>query len=391
MFKTFKFVLTASAVATLVACGGGSGGEDAAPTTLKISGTVVDSAIAGAKVCLFADGVAVKDAAGTAVCSADTDANGAYALTVPASVVDAAQLTLRATKDAILLTSALGTKANAVSKSGGDGELTATELANTKVTHFTTADLVLADTDGNGFLSTSEVATVVDPAKRVQIASVIKAAVDYNQTALLGGTTTNTLLLAQAAAAGNNLGSTGAPLSTWYVDSANATVISAVTSEVAATAPTGGSTTAPTGGGNYRLTETLISYTPDSNNFVEGFYCNLGDNFGTGAPRDVQVTLDAAAGTFSLTVPSTGGDEGGSVSGSYSPVTYAIAFSESESKGPTGVPGFSTASSTSFTGSVNPVTGTITGQLSESTTNYRDSDNATRTCSGVVGVTLTKQ
>lgn len=212
LFFISKSRLTAiAAAALLAACGGGSGTEDAAPDTLKISGTVVDSAIAGAKVCLFADGVAVKDATGNAVCSADTDANGSYTLSVPGSVVDAAQLTLRATKDAILLTSALGTKANAVSKSGGDGELTATELPNTKVTHFTTADLVLADTDGDGFLSVSEVANVVDPGKRVQIASVIKAAIDYNQTALLGGTTNNTLLLAQAAAAGGNLGSTGAP------------------------------------------------------------------------------------------------------------------------------------------------------------------------------------
>ena len=384
LFFISKSRLTAiAAAALLAACGGGSGTEDAAPDTLKISGTVVDSAIAGAKVCLFADGVAVKDATGNAVCSADTDANGSYTLSVPGSVVDAAQLTLRATKDAILLTSALGTKANAVSKSGGDGELTATELPNTKVTHFTTADLVLADTDGDGFLSVSEVANVVDPGKRVQIASVIKAAIDYNQTALLGGTTNNTLLLAQAAAAGGNLGSTGAPLSIWYANPANATIISVVTGEAALTAPSGS--------GNYKLSQTLISYNEDPRNYEEGFWCSLGEDFGREPPLDVTVALDAANGTFSLTVPASVNGEGGAVTGSYSPVTYAISFSFSESRRPTGVTGFSYASSTSFSGSVNPLTGAITGQLSESVTNYRDLDNATRTCSGVVGVTLVKQ
>ncbi len=208
----------------LTGCGGGS--SDTAPpaTQTSISGQVVDGPIAGASVCLLADGVAVMNN-GAELCSAKTDQAGNYTLAIPSGLVDdAKRLTLIASKDGgIKLVSSIGTMAEVKAKAK-DNKVTMLELPASKITHLTTSQLVLMDTDKNDSVSAAEASLFIQDYQKLQeLSALIKAVIDYGKgTELLSGDAKNTLDLIRDAMDGTL--PNGSTLETWYKDPNNQAV-----------------------------------------------------------------------------------------------------------------------------------------------------------------------
>ncbi|MEW5973632.1 MAG: hypothetical protein AB1713_07740 [Pseudomonadota bacterium] len=217
--------------ALLTGCGGGSSAPSASTTDTTISGAVVDAAVQGAIVCLYADGQAVMN--GTApVCSAATDTNGNYTLTIPGGLVDdAKRLTLVATKaGGIKLVSSIGTMAEVKAKAGSDNTVTTGELPQAQVTHFTTAEFATKDTDNDGDVSDDEEdAYTLNPEQIQQLAALIKAVVDYGTQygyLLSDESVEDTLELIEKVLKDGMIGSID--LDDWYTDSNNSDVVSDV-------------------------------------------------------------------------------------------------------------------------------------------------------------------
>jgi len=211
----------------LTGCGGGS--SDTAPpatqTSTSISGQVVDSPIAGASVCLLADGKAVLNN-GAELCSAKTDQAGNYTLAIPSGLVDdAKRLTLIATKDGgVKLVSSIGTMAEVKAKAK-DNKVTMLELPASKITHLTTSQLVLMDTDKNNSVSAAEASLFIQDYQKLQeLSALIKAVIDYGKGAeLLTPDVKNTLDLIRYALDGTL--PNGSTLDIWYKDPNNQAVI----------------------------------------------------------------------------------------------------------------------------------------------------------------------
>jgi len=230
--KTIYPLSALTLAALLSACGGGSDGSsdggNSTPVTpapqaaVTLSGQVVDGPIAGAKVCLFVDGVAARDASSAAICSSETDAQGNYSLSVPRTL-SAGLLTLLASKGSdIKLTSALGTLEQLLAAAGSSGTVTSATLPTVRVTHFTTADGVLSSGERDAY------APDIDATQNV--AAVIKAVIDFPAQAgdLLGAQTTDTLQLAAAAARKHVLGTSGKTAEEWLAAANNANIRTAV-------------------------------------------------------------------------------------------------------------------------------------------------------------------
>lgn len=368
----------------LAACGGAGGSATASKEadSVVLSGQVVDGPIAGAQVCLLSDGVQVRDTNGTAICSSQTDANGAYSIKIPLGV-PLGFLTLVATKDSyIKLASTLGTFSQVMAAAGNGGTVTPASLPGSRVTHFTTANLALADTNNDGTVSMSEFnAYLSDFTKVRKVAAIVKAVIDFGQAgSLIGGQTNDTLALASAAARDQALGTTGKTTTQWLVDPANANVLAAVDQDVSADMAGKFS--------NYQFSTVVTSsHTPPVvtvNNGTASIYCQAN---GTNESTTVQIALDAVRGIVVLK------HEDGQITGSYNPETGAVSLAE---ENPLAVsmatPTITYYSEGSFNmnGTVNASTGNITGTYSESTATTWTLNSTRQECTAGGTFTATK-
>jgi hypothetical protein len=367
----------------LTACGGGSDNNNTSPAPgqtatvaqpIALSGQVVDGPISGAQVCLFSDGVQVRDSNGANVCATQTDAQGFYTIQIPSNI-SPGFLTLVASKGSyIKLTSALGTFSQLLAARGSDGKVTSASLPGSRVTHFTTANLALADTNNDGTVSMSEFnAYIADYAKVRNVAAVIKAAVDFGQaSSLIGGQSTDTLLLASAASRNQTLGSSNKTLAQWAADPSNASVIAAIDSDVVADLASKFS--------NYQLstvvTSSRIPPAITANNGAASLACEINTN---NESATVQIALDAARGVMILKHDNT------HTVGSYNAQAGTVSLTEND---PLAVSTVSPAGVTYYaegffklSGTVDAATGKITGTYSELSANTWSLDTRRQECS----------
>jgi hypothetical protein len=390
MNKKIDFKLLAlTAAVMLTACGGGSGstssnGTDSkGPDSVVLSGQVVDGPVAGAQVCLFADGAQAHNSAGAAICSSETDAQGNYTLTIPRNLPPGF-VTLVASKGSnIKLASTLGTFAEVLQAAGNDGTVTPANLPAARVTHFTTADFALADANKDGTVSKDEVAVYVPDFAAVQkVAAVIKAVIDFEGQAgaLIGGQTTNTLDLAWAVARNQTLGTSNKTADQWLSDPANANIIAAVHQDVAQDLEGRFS--------NYQLSHVVTSsYSPDPvvrNGGGASIYCSVGTNE---EPETVQIAFDAARRIVVIKY------EGGQDVGSYDPQTGAVSLNEVDPRvvalsGPEIT--YYSEGSFNLTGTFNASTGKITGTFSEMSATTWTLDSTRQECTAEGTITATK-
>lgn len=371
----------------LAACGGGGGSDTTSQASnsnpVVLNGQVVDGPIAGAQVCLFSDGVQVRDSAGTAVCSSQTDVQGNYTIQIPSNVA-LGFLTLVATKDGyIKLTSALGTFSQVMAAQGSDGKVTPASLPGSRVTHFTTANLALADTNNDGTVSMSEFnAYIADYNKVRNVAAVIKAAIDFGQgSSLIGGQTSDTLSLASAAAKDETLGTSGKTTTQWVADPANANVLAAVDQDAAADLAGRFA--------NYQLSTVVTSHQipapVTANNGTASIYCEVNTN-NESAP--VQIAFDAARGIVILK------SEDGQITGSYNAQTGALSLNQTDPRAVSLVSSsgvtFYSESHFRMNGTLNASTGNIAGTYDEMTANTWSLDATRQECSAGGTFTLTK-
>lgn len=380
----------------LTACGGGGSGSGdsiinsdsvSSPSTtgrnsIVLSGQVTDGPIGGAQVCLFSDGVQARDATGTAICSSQTDANGNYSINIPLGV-PLGFLTLVASKDGyIKLASTLGTFSQVMAAAGNGGTVTPASLPGSRVTHFTTANLALADTNNDGTVSMAELdAYITDFAKVRNVAAIVKAAIDFGQAAsLIGGQTNNTMLLASAAARNETLGTSGKTAAQWIADPANASVISAIDQDV---------TTDMAGRfSDYRLstvvTSSHIPPTVSANNGNASIYCGINTS---NESVTVKIAVDAARGIVVLK------HDDGQMVGGYNPQTGALNLSDSDPLAVALVSSGITYYSEGFfrvNGTLNASTGNITGTYSEMSATTWTLDSTRRECTADGTFTMTK-
>nr|WP_217343683.1 hypothetical protein [Noviherbaspirillum sp. L7-7A]MBV0877752.1 hypothetical protein [Noviherbaspirillum sp. L7-7A] len=313
----------------LAACGGsssnngdssnasGSGARaGAGGNAITLSGLVSDGPIAGAQVCLFSDGVLVKNAAGAALCSSDTDAEGNYTIAIPNDLAPGF-LTLVASKGSnIKLASALGTLAQVMEAAGGGTTVTASSLPSARISHFTTADFVLADINNDGTVSKAEIdAYVPDYTKIRPAAVVVKAVIDFGQAgSLLGSQASNTLLLASAAVRGQTLGTTSKTATQWVNDAANASVVSAVDQDLA--------NAMAANFASYQFSTKVTSFhVPSAVSFNNGssIFCEINTS---NESVIVDIAVDASRGIFVLR------HDGIQTVGSYNPKTGAVSLTE---------------------------------------------------------------
>jgi hypothetical protein len=390
-----KFMRQTLAVAllplSLVACGGGSS-DGSSPLTsattagaesVVLSGQVVDGPIAGAQVCLFADGVQVRNAAGAPVCSTESDAQGNYSLTVPRNI-PAGFLTLIASKSSyIKLASALGTLSQVLGAAGNSGTVTSASLPAVRITNLTTANFALADTNNDGTVSKAELDAYNSEYTKVRpVAAVIKAVIDLGQAAsLISGQTNDTLQLASAAATNQTLGSTNKTATQWVVDPANANVIAAVDQDVA--------TDMANSFSNYQLSTAVISSqippTVTANNGTASLYCEINTN---NESATVQIAFDAARGLVVLKHDNT------QIVGSYNSQTGAVSLNEND---PLAVSMVSSSGVTYYgegffklNGTFNASTGKIIGTYSELSANTWSLDSTQQKCTAGGTFTATK-
>jgi hypothetical protein len=316
----------------LAACGGSSGnhGDNSnasgsgatGSNAITLSGLVTDGPIAGAQVCLFSDGVQARNAAGAAICSSDTDAQGNYSIAIPKDLASGF-LTLLASKGSnVKLASALGSLAQVMEAAGSGATVTPASLPSARITHFTTADFVLADTNNDGTVSKAELdGYVPDYTKTRPAAVVVKAVIDFGQGgSLLGSQASNTLLLASAAVKDQTLGSTGKTATQWVNDAANATVVTAVDQDLANDMV---GTFA-----NYQLSTNVTSYhVPSAVSINNGsgnsasIFCEINT---TNDSFIVQIAVDASRGALVLK------HDGMQTVGSYNPKTGAVSVIQAD-------------------------------------------------------------
>jgi filamentous hemagglutinin family protein len=374
----FKLLsLTAAVTVMLAACGGGDGGSS--DTTAKgsdsvvLSGQVVDSPIAGAQVCLFTDGVQARDAAGAAICSSDTDAQGNYTISIPRTLAPGI-VTLVANKGSnIKLTSTLGTVAQVLDAAGNGGTVTPANLPAARVTHFTTADFALADANNDGTVSKSELDSYVPDFAAVQkVAAVIKAVIDFEGQAgsLIGGQTTNTLTLASAAARNQTLGSSNKTADEWLSIPENANIKAAVNQDLV--------TDLEGRFSNYKLTTVVTStYTPPKvvrNDGAASIYCSVG----TDGASDIQIAFDAARRIVVVK------NQGVASVGSYNPQTGGVILNDGSPPevvlaSPSGIT-FYSEDSVNMSGTFNASSGNITGTFAEMTATTWTLDSTRQEC-----------
>lgn len=325
--RTTRFALSVSMLAALAACGGGDGDADTGSpaaggtATITLSGQVVDGPIAGAKVCLFSGGAQARNAAGEAICASETDAQGNYTMTVPRNLAPGF-ITLVATKGSdIKLASTVGTVDQLLAIAGTGGAVTTAGLPTAKVTHFTTADFALADTNNDGTVSKDEQDAYVPDSTVVQkAATLIKAVIDFSQgSALIGGQTPNTLALAAAAVRNQPLGSGGQTPEQWFADPANAEVIAAVNKDLADTLDGKFA--------KYQLSKVVTaSFIPpvvSRNGGAATIYCGIETQNTT---EVVEIALDAARRAAVLRYTDEG--ETGQMVGSYDPASGAVSIDD---------------------------------------------------------------
>ena len=378
MYKTLAIALLPL---SLAACGGGDS-TSKETDSIVLSGQVVDGPIEGAQVCLFSDGVQARNAAGDAICSSQTDAQGNYSMTVSRNLAPG-MVTLVASKGSnIKLASTLGTLAQVLEAAGNDGTVTSANLPAARVTHFTTADFALADTNNDGTVSKDEFnAYVSDFAAARKVAAVVKAVIDYGQAAsLIGGQTSDTLLLASAAARNQPLGASNKTAAEWIADPANATVITAVDQDVAADMAGRFS--------SYQLstvvTSSHIPSTVTRNNGTADIYCEINNN---NESRPVQLAFDAARGLVVLK------HEEGQMVGSYNPQTGAVNLIDNDPLAVALVSSGITYYSEGFfklNGALNAATGNITGTYSEMSATTWTLDSTRQECTAEGTFTATK-
>lgn len=381
---------TLALAALLTACGGGGGGGGndsgtgnpggpAAQGAVTLSGQVIDGPIAGAKVCLQIDGAAARDAANAAICSAETDAQGNYSLSVPRSL-NAGLLTLVASKgSSIKLVSTLGTLEQVIAAAGSSSLVTAANLPAARVTHFTTADFVLADSNHDGVLSSAERAAYVPSvAAAMEVAAVIKAVVDFNGQAggLLGGATNDTLQLAAAAAQKKTLGSTQQTAAQWLALPANANIAQAVLNDLTLDA---GHVFA-----RYQFTGTVVAESiPAPTNTVVGgmqasLYCT---SPGESETEVVELALNARLGIAVVRQQDNGLQY--YLVGDFNPSTGDVLFSYAEPRHVSLANSVTTYYSESFSTlrlKLDAQSGSLTGTSSDSVTNSWTLDASTKTC-----------
>ena len=378
MFSKMNYKLSALAVAAmLAACGGdgdgGGNGASTAPGSVKLSGQVIDGPIADAKVCLFVDGAEALDAANAAICSGNTDAEGNYSLMVPRNL-NPGLLTLLASKGSnIKLISALGSLEQVLDAAGSSDAVTAAELPAARVTHFTTADFVLSDTNHDGVLSAAEHAAYVpDFTASQNVAGVIKAVIDFASLAgdLLGGTTGDTLALASAAAQGKPLGTTNQTAEQWLADSVNAEIVEEIRKELADSITSDFV--------RYEFTGTVTAANGSPPDAPGPLSCDMA-NAGDVEVETVEIALDAQRGI--VVVKNT--DESGAVSqvvGSFDGKTGEFKLKEVERTSlKSGSTIYSSESISTTLGKVD-AQGAITGTTTDSVVNSWSDDATTKTC-----------
>jgi hypothetical protein len=325
-----KFMHKAAAIAVLpfflAACGGSSSNNGDSSNTsgssatggnaITLSGLVSDGPIAGAQVCLFSDGVQVKNTAGAPLCSSETDAQGNYTIAIPKDLAPGF-LTLVASKGSnIKLASALGTLAQVMEAAGSSTTVTASSLPSARISHFTTADFVLADTNNDGTVSKAELdAYVPDYAKIRPAAVVVKAVIDFGQGgSLLGSQASNTLLLASAAVKDHTLGTTSKTATQWVNDAANASVVTAVDQDLA--------NNMAGAFASYQLSTKVTSFHVPSSvsvNTGSSISCEINTS---NESVIVDIAVDASRGIFVLR------HDGIQTVGSYNPKTGAVSLTE---------------------------------------------------------------
>lgn len=370
---------------SLAACGGGGGAgggtNSNASDSVVLSGQVVDGPIAGAQVCLFSDGVQARNAAG-AICSSGTDAQGNYTITIPRDLTPGF-LTLVASKGSnIKLVSTLGALSHVLEAAGNGGTVTSANLPTARITHLTTANFALADTNNDGTVSQAELdAYISDYTKVRPVAAVIKGTIDFGQaTSLIGGQTNDTLLLALAAARNQTLGTSNKTAAQWVADPANANIIAAVDHDV--TADMAGSLS------NYQfstvVTSSHIPSTVLGNNGTASIFCEVNNN---NESLNVQITYDAARGLVVLK------HDDGQMVGSYNPQTGAVSLTEDTplavAKVSSGITYYSEGSF-KINGTLNASTGNITGTYSEMSATTWSLDSTRQECTAGGTFTATK-
>ena len=396
-----KLALGASMCAALAACGGGSdggssSGSSAANESVTLNGQVTDGPIQAAGICLYADGQKASVAGGSPICATTQD-DGTYTLSIPRKLASGF-LTLVATKSGgIVLASTLGTTAQVLAAASDGKNISPGSLPGAIVTHLSTADFALADTNGDGTVSQDELAAYVpDISKTEAAATAIKAVIDYGQTNLIGGATTDTLKLASAVGQGQAMGN-GQQYAQWIADPTQwqatsagtaATLVAAVNNDVAA--ELGSAFT------QYQVTQTTTaSNIPPvvSVQFAAGrvsLYCEAD------APNTVSTEMDKIAfdATRGIAVLQYTGDNGSPVSmtGSYDPKTGAFSLNEND---PTTVSlnsgdvTFYQASTFAATGTVDAA-GNITATFNSTSTDTWSINSTKQTCTSSGTLTASK-
>lgn len=371
----------------LAACGGSNGDSGNASgsgatgnNAITLSGLVSDGPIAGAKVCLFSDGVQARDAAGAALCSSETDAQGNYSIAIPKDLAPGF-LTLVASKGStIKLASALGTLAQVMDAAGSSATVSPANLPSARITHFTTADFVLADTNNDGTVSKVELDGYVPDYTKIRPAAVVvKAVIDFGQgDSLLGGQASNTLLLAAAAVKDQTLGTTSKTALQWAGDAANATVVNAVDQDLA-------NETVGTFA-NYQLSTNVTSYHIPS--AVSANNASISCEINTSNESViVQIAIDASRGIFVLK------HEGMQTVGSYNPKTGAVSLTEADPLGVSAATSQVTYYAEGYfklNGTFDALTGKFTGTYAELSSNTWSLDATRQECTAAGSVTATR-
>lgn len=392
--RTRRFALSTSMIALLAACGGGGSGSGSSDS-ITLSGQVVDSAISGAQVCLYANGAQAQNAAGNAICSGQTDAQGNYTMSIPRNLASGL-LTLVATKGTdIKLTSTLGTLNQVLSAAGAAGTVTPADLPSATVTHITTAYFALADTNNDGMVSQTELDAYKPDLSKVQkAATIIKAYIDGGQTSLIGGQTLNTLALASAVVQDKPFGSTGQYADAWFSDPDNVEVI-AFFEEVNKDLSASLAKEMAAKFSKYQLTATVTQQTIPplviNSGGTAGIFCGSDRTVGVPVSFNIDIAFDAARG-IALVRYVNDDDELAFIKGSYSPQTGDFKLHEIEPKSvvKTGEVTYYSEGYAKYDGKIDSA-GNIAGTFADESTTTWSLDDTRQSCPDSGTFTITKQ
>lgn len=392
--RTTGFALSTLMLAVLAACGGGGSGSSS-DGSITLSGQVVDSAIPGAQVCLFSNGAQARTAAGNAICSGQTDAQGNYTMTIPRNLTSGF-LTLVATKGTdIKLTSTLGTLDQVLSAAGSAGTATPSNLPSATVTHITTADFALADTNLDGTVSKAELDAYKPDLSKVQkAATIIKAYIDGGQTSLIGGQTTDTLALASAAAQNKPLGTTGQTLDVWFNDPANVQAIALFT-EVNEDLTASLAKELAGKFSKYQLTATVTQQTippvVTANGGTASIYCGSDRTVNVPVTFNIDIAFDAARNIALVRYTNDDGQLA-YITGNYIPQSGDFKLHDIEPKSivQTGAVTFYSEGYAKYDGKIDSA-GNIAGTFEDESTTTWSLDDTRQTCPDSGTFTITKQ